>query len=259
VVLMVSFARAKVLFQGGNVTVVSGSFRHSWPWSEWSEMVRRSHVEVVRLGTPADASTLVLYRGILLRASTSESCWSVEGFLGQNVVRPQDNPPERGSIRGPLEGSAPGPLAGYLPALPQTPQFPIPPSVVTALTNAFLANQYPSTRMLLALASKGAIDTAQRFVQRNLLKQPLSRYIPQDEKIAVAVRDGGTCTALLPDGSRCHSTEDLQYHHHLIPFSKGGPNKSWNLTLHCGQHNLDASDSMPVLDGVKDLVRRWFP
>jgi len=256
---MVSFARAKVHFQRGDVTVVSGSFRQSWPWSEWSGMMQRSLVEVVRLGTPADTSTLVLYRGILLRASTSESSWSVESFLGQNVVRPQDNPPERGSIRDPLVGSAPGSLAGYLPAQPQTPQIPIPPSVFTALTHAFFAKQYPTTRMLIALASKETIDTAQRFVQRNLLKQPLSRYIPQDEKIAVAVRDGGTCTAVLPDGSRCHSTEDLQYHHHLIPFSKGGPNKSWNLTLHCGQHNLDASDSMPVLDGVKDLVRRWFP
>ena len=256
---MVSFARAKGLFQGGDVTVVSGSFRQSWPWSEWSGMVKRSLVEMVRLGTPEEASTLVLYRGILLRASTSESSWSVEGFLGQNVVRPQDNPPERGPIRDTLVGSAPGPQVGYLPPLPQDPQFPIPPSVFTALTHAFFAKQYPSTRMLIALASKEMLETAQRFVQRNHLKQPLSRYIPQDEKIAVAVRDGGTCTAVLPDGSRCHSTEDLQYHHHLIPFSKGGPNKSWNLTLHCGQHNLDASDSMPVLDGVKDVVRRWFP
>ncbi len=51
------------------------------------------------------------------------------------------------------------------------------------------------------------------------------RYIRQDTKIAVAVRDEGKCT-------RCGSRRNLHYHH-VKPFAAGGRNTKDNLRLLC--------------------------
>lgn len=56
-----------------------------------------------------------------------------------------------------------------------------------------------------------------------------SRHIPQEIKIAVALRDGGECV-------HCGSTEDLHYDH-IIPFSKGGFSDESNIQLLCGDCN----------------------
>ena len=62
----------------------------------------------------------------------------------------------------------------------------------------------------------------------------LSRMMPVT---AVAVRDGGRCTATLPDGSRCPARQSLHYDHRFVPFRLGGPQSQWNLTLLCASHN----------------------
>ena len=49
--------------------------------------------------------------------------------------------------------------------------------------------------------STEARTITERFVRRNVLGDNISRYIPQDVKVAVAVRDQGQCTGTLPDGS----------------------------------------------------------
>ena len=90
---------------------------------------------------------------------------------------------------------------------------------------------------VLSLISGEVRDVIHNYVNRRILKTKTSRYIPQDVKIAVSYRDDGSCTATLPDGSRCCSTRDLHFDHRFILFSLGGPHRVWNLTLLCGKHN----------------------
>ena len=85
--------------------------------------------------------------------------------------------------------------------------------------------------------SNEARTIAERFVRRNVLGDNISRYVPQDVKVAVAVRDQGQCTGKLPDGSRCPRKENLHFDHRIIPFRFGGPQTIWNLTLLCDEHN----------------------
>ena len=85
--------------------------------------------------------------------------------------------------------------------------------------------------------SNEARTIAERFVRRNVLGDNISRYVPQDVKVTVAVRDQGQCTTTLPDGSRCPRKENLHFDHRIIPFRLGGPQKIWNLTLLCDKHN----------------------
>lgn len=60
--------------------------------------------------------------------------------------------------------------------------------------------------------------------------RPHARTIPQDVKVAVAVRDGGKCRV-------CGSTKDLQYDH-IYPWSLGGRSDDPdNIQLLCGYHN----------------------
>jgi hypothetical protein len=51
-------------------------------------------------------------------------------------------------------------------------------------------------------------------------EQP-SRYIPVDVQRPVWERDGGRCQAILPDGTRCRSTYQLELDH-CLPFALGG-------------------------------------
>ena len=94
-----------------------------------------------------------------------------------------------------------------------------------------------SEREILDNLSTEARTVAERFVRRNVLGDNISRYIPQDVKVAVAVRDQGQCTGKLPDGSRCPRKENLHFDHRIIPFRLGGPQTIWNLTLLCDEHN----------------------
>ena len=48
----------------------------------------------------------------------------------------------------------------------------------------------------LAAFGGEAWRVAERFVRRNVLGDGISRHIPQDVKVAVAVRDGGRCTEI---------------------------------------------------------------
>ena len=72
----------------------------------------------------------------------------------------------------------------------------------------------------------------------------ISRYVPQDVRVAVAVRDHGQCTGELPDGSRCPRKENLHFDHRIIPFRLGGPQTTWNLTLLCDEHNWGKGGSL---------------
>ena len=92
-------------------------------------------------------------------------------------------------------------------------------------------------REILDDLSTEARTIAERFARRNVLGNNISRYIPQDVKVAVAVRDQGQCTGTFQDGSRCQRKENLHFDHRIIPFRLGGPQTIWNLTLLCDEHN----------------------
>jgi len=93
-------------------------------------------------------------------------------------------------------------------------------------------------REILDNLSTEARAIAERFVRRNVLGDNISRHIPQDVKVAVAVRDQGQCTGTLPDGSRCPRKENLHFDHQIIPFRLGGRQAIWNLTLLCDGLNM---------------------
>jgi 5-methylcytosine-specific restriction endonuclease McrA len=63
-----------------------------------------------------------------------------------------------------------------------------------------------------------------------------SRHIPDEVRDVVFIRDGGQCTFVAADGTRCECRKDLQVDH-ITPFSNGGPLKLPNLRLLCGPHN----------------------
>ena len=76
----------------------------------------------------------------------------------------------------------------------------------------------------------GAMESAQTAAPvRGAAGERTSRVIPQDVKIAVAVRDQGKC-------AQCGSAEDIHYDH-KIPWSKGGANTVNNIQLLCGDCN----------------------
>jgi 5-methylcytosine-specific restriction endonuclease McrA len=76
-------------------------------------------------------------------------------------------------------------------------------------------------------------DTMAPLGERN------TRSIPQDVKIAVAVRDHGRCR-------QCGSAQELHYDH-VIPWSRGGANTVNNIQLLCGPCNrAKGADDIPM-------------
>ena len=65
-----------------------------------------------------------------------------------------------------------------------------------------------------------------------------SRYIPQDVKIQVVIRDNGMCQS-----PGCFATNNLHFDH-IYPYSKGGRSDDVNnIQLLCSKHNWKKSDN----------------
>jgi hypothetical protein len=65
--------------------------------------------------------------------------------------------------------------------------------------------------------------------------------IPAAVKREVWERDGGQCTHVGPDGRRCESRWQLEFHHPGLAWKTGSTAK--DVTLHCKPHNnLEAED-----------------
>jgi hypothetical protein len=84
--------------------------------------------------------------------------------------------------------------------------------------------------LLFGLAIVGAIPgaTAPAATKR-------SRSIPQDVKIAVAVRDQGLC-------QHCGTSAGPMEYDHVIPYSLGGDNSVENIQLLCRRCNASKSN-----------------
>ncbi len=67
-----------------------------------------------------------------------------------------------------------------------------------------------------------------------------SRAIPRAFWDEIFVRDGGRCTYVAPDGTRCDSTWDLEIDHET-PVAKDGKTPAANCRLHCRVHNVHAA------------------
>jgi hypothetical protein len=104
----------------------------------------------------------------------------------------------------------------------------------------------------LAIIVERAVDVLldktikQRFAQTRAPRKPRatkrsrktnSRYIPRAVIREVYERDAGQCTFVSRDGKRCCERGFLEFHHHDIPFGRGGAATTDNLRLACRAHN----------------------
>jgi hypothetical protein len=64
-----------------------------------------------------------------------------------------------------------------------------------------------------------------------------SRYSPAAVRRAVYQRDGGRCRYVDPRGRRCSERNNLEFHHHLESFGRGGDHRPEGLRLMCVSHN----------------------
>jgi hypothetical protein len=77
-----------------------------------------------------------------------------------------------------------------------------------------------------------------RSVKRAVRRSKVSsRYIPREVVREVHARDGGQCTFVSADGRRCSERGFLEFHHHDVPYAKGGEATAKNLRLACRVHN----------------------
>jgi len=63
-----------------------------------------------------------------------------------------------------------------------------------------------------------------------------TRYIPRALRREVYARDGGRCSFVSANGTRCSTRRDLEFHH-IVPFARGGSMTLDNLSLMCRAHN----------------------
>ena len=83
---------------------------------------------------------------------------------------------------------------------------------------------------------------------------PKARHVPDDIRDAVFVRDGGRCTFISGDGTRCGSTHGLQIDH-IRPFSAGGTHDLSNLRLLCAAHNRRAAEMVLGSNVMQPFLR----
>jgi hypothetical protein len=67
------------------------------------------------------------------------------------------------------------------------------------------------------------------------------RYIPATIRRAIWERDGGQCTFVAEDGTRCASTRRLEFDH-MDPVARGGQTTADRVRLRCRPHNQCAAD-----------------
>ena len=111
-----------------------------------------------------------------------------------------------------------------------------------------LRHQVPSgdLAVIVEIAVDLLVDRTvkQKFAQTRAPKKPRSRrrklrsrYIPRAVVREVHERDAGQCTFVSSDGKRCTERGFLEFHHHDIPYAKGGEATADNIRLVCRAHN----------------------
>jgi hypothetical protein len=114
-----------------------------------------------------------------------------------------------------------------------------------ALMRATVPDGDLATIIDLAVTEKLARLEARRFgrtkAPRKSIAQtntkPTSRRVPAAVRRAVYERDKGRCTFVDKRGRRCRAGEGLEFHHHQLPFGRGGNHSTNNIRLMCRAHN----------------------
>lgn len=112
--------------------------------------------------------------------------------------------------------------------------------ILDLLLNDFISRHSPAARVRRREVKKGATSPDSRRRECNE-HQPRARYISPEVRDEVFTRDGGRCSYVARDGTKCGSQRSLQVDH-IWPFALGGTNEVSNLRLLCGAHNRLAAE-----------------
>jgi len=80
-----------------------------------------------------------------------------------------------------------------------------------------------------------------------------SRYISADVRHAVEMRDGGRCSYVAPDGTKCCETKNLEFDHR-VPYALGGKSDVENLRLLCRAHNKLAAEQVFGREMIQNII-----
>jgi len=100
------------------------------------------------------------------------------------------------------------------------------------------------------VASKGIVRKSLPPVEAD---NGRSRYIPADVRYVVDKRDGGRCSYVAPDGTKCCETKNLEFDHR-VPFALGGKSDANNLRLLCRAHNKLAAEQVFGREVIQNII-----
>ena len=110
------------------------------------------------------------------------------------------------------------------------------------LCHEYLDRHNPVARQERRESKKGSASLHSH--RRECRGDEATRHIPDEVRDVVWRRDGGQCTFVAPDGTRCQCRKGLEIDH-ITPFDNSGNLELSNLRLLCGGHNrLAAEQSM---------------
>lgn len=266
---MVKVAALRITTSGKKVRVACGKFSDSFLPSDWGDAIANSVHRPILLNADenVDSKRIYLYRGMGFRLSSHDTIADINRAI-QELQRPKpQQAPNTYSLApfGHLQGRAQQAEPAYaVTAQPSAPFPAVTPDGMVRILLSLAKQRSLSTEgdhsYFLGIATQKGMAIAQRCVARNILKTKISRHIPQDIKIAVAIRDGGQCTHMDSLNQRCSAKVDLQFDHRFWPFSLGGTQEMWNLTLKCGDHNREESDNIDFRKALREAVGvylRW--
>ena len=263
---MAKIAAVKIIINNSKVSVSSGKFRRTYLLREWVDCVSNSNVQLIPLKEDdvAQSQQIYLYRGICFRIKIGESTMDCEHLIQFNsTILIQQK--ELKQLYPQITWTSSSPV--YTPVV-QQPIMPVQqaaplqgttynPQTMNNFFEHIRQNAFRSegdTSSILASVTGEVLLTAERFIQKNILKEKISRHIRQDVKIAVAIRDGGQCTHLNEFKRRCQMRHELQYDHRFFPFAYGGPQSTWNLTLYCSSHNNAKGANVDFIKGAVEFL-----
>lgn len=111
------------------------------------------------------------------------------------------------------------------------------------------------------------IDAALEVYEQHLLKKRFAQtdrpskiarpaapgHVSNSTKRDVIARDGLRCAWLHEDGTRCNSTDDLEFDH-IIPRRRGGTDDVANVRVVCRKHNLEHAEQVYGREHVRKRI-----